>query len=39
MQARIPGLDVSVAFIAVRDGTDRRVPLLDALLDAAIRTS
>ncbi|MFI6183688.1 serine hydrolase domain-containing protein [Nonomuraea sp. NPDC051191] len=39
MQARIPGLDVSVAFIAIRDDTDRRVPLLDALLDVAIRTS
>ncbi|MEU1728887.1 serine hydrolase domain-containing protein [Nonomuraea sp. NPDC005692] len=37
LQARIPALDISIALIATRDDTDRRIPLLDALLDAALQ--
>ncbi|YCK42745.1 serine hydrolase domain-containing protein [Actinomadura sp. ATCC 39365] len=37
LQARIPALDISIALTATRDDTDRRIPLLDALLDAALK--
>ncbi|MFI7134168.1 serine hydrolase domain-containing protein [Nonomuraea sp. NPDC050153] len=32
--ARVPDLDLTVALIAIDDHTERRVPLLDSLLDA-----
>ncbi|MFC5823567.1 serine hydrolase domain-containing protein [Nonomuraea insulae] len=34
LHARVPGLDLSVALMAIDDHTERRVPLLDSLLDA-----
>ncbi|GAA3219068.1 serine hydrolase domain-containing protein [Nonomuraea helvata] len=33
LHARVPDLDLSVALIAIDDHTERRVPLLDSLLD------
>ncbi|NUW37845.1 beta-lactamase family protein [Nonomuraea sp. SMC257] len=35
LHARVPDLDLSVAVIATDDHTERRVPLLDGLLDVA----
>ncbi|SDL54757.1 CubicO group peptidase, beta-lactamase class C family [Nonomuraea maritima] len=39
LQARVPALGLSVALIAIRDNTERRVALLDGLLDEATRIS
>lgn len=39
LQARVPALGLSVALIAIRDDTERRVALLDGLLDVATRIS
>ncbi|MBN6055333.1 beta-lactamase family protein, partial [Nonomuraea sp. RK-328] len=35
LHARLPDLDLSVALVALDDHTERRVPLLDSLLDEA----
>ncbi|MFE3455168.1 serine hydrolase domain-containing protein [Nonomuraea sp. NPDC059194] len=37
LQARIPELGLSVALIATRDHTERRLPLMDSLLTASLR--
>ncbi|MET7335788.1 serine hydrolase domain-containing protein [Nonomuraea sp. NPDC005650] len=37
IHARVPDLDLTVALIAIDDHTERRVPLLDSLLDAVSR--
>ncbi|MFG1708400.1 serine hydrolase domain-containing protein [Nonomuraea sp. M3C6] len=39
IQARIPDLDLSIALIAINDHTERRVMLLDSLLDEVTKPS
>ena len=39
LHARVPDLDMSVALLAINDHTERRVPLLDALLDEVTGSS